>query len=664
MSSKLNATAQLAAPLAIIDGTHLIFLPSLELSAMMARGEFIVPAVPLKDVSILIGRRYIAFFDDEVNTTVDDSGEMDEDVIERLQVNASDLIDDMCFIRPIKLSGGRNSALSTVRIWLEQDVGAVSISWSDDNTLYVRMPVIGDSDEMHDIETCDDVHIFGDSNSLLYDYGAASRARDTKQSIDIQNAGSCLVADFLGIGGSEQVLLLPRLDDVLNIVFERENEPDEDMYIRYRNLMKAILSRSFLTDGHGVLHSERMENFDFEIRDDNSVAMTLPSISLGDISADLDKSETLKPKIEPMPSFDDNLPMDVDTDERPKESDKTHEDPPWLKTLEKTVEHRISKKQNEAAQIEKSNQACQQLIDRGREKLHKAIRSGFYNSGNNSSSESLPDPQVVKLRYGMQPRSSMDTSGLSVVMDLEIDVYMPEILHSVKLSEMENLAIHEFHISCLVPINDQSLSRGNSNDAKVSCHQIRTISGLVPTLRLRECVTIMASVFFDNLIMSSSADLTSNSILDLSIQGCWADNATHVQGEQADVQNRQGTVLCVLQLSEQMLYLSASNPSSSNSGRCIHNEIDFKVHALDQELIPRAVYEYREPHTLAIDTSGSSTLQDPALWKDFVISLNKRVGFNSHIDLFWKNGDPRLKLVIFGTNKKEQAGKCNCVFWP
>jgi hypothetical protein len=570
-------------------------------------------------------------------------------------------VDDIYFIHPTKLSVGHKSALSTVRIWPEQSMNAVSMSWSDDNTLDVRMPVIDDSHEIRDIQPCDDRHIYGDSNSLLYDYEAASRARDTKQFMDIQNAGSCLVADFLGIGAYEQVLVLPRLDGVPNIIFEQENESGKDMYLRKISFMKAILSRSFLTDGHGVLHSEQMENLDFEIRDDNSIAMTLPSMSLGDISADFSKSEICKPKLESMPSPVDKS-MDVQTDSTPREGDKTNKDPPWLKALEKTIEHRISKKQNEAAQIEKSNQVCQHLIARGRETLDKAIRRGLNISGKSLSSESLQDPQVVKLRYGMQPRSSMDASSISVVMDLEIDIYLPKILHSDKLSEMESVVIHEFHVSCLVPKNDHSSSRGSSNDAKVSCQRIRTVSGLVPTLKPGDCVTVMAGVYFDNLSMSSLTDLTNSSEVDLSIQGCWVDGVARVQGEQAD--NRHGTVLCVLRLSEDMLYLSPWNISSSNSGRCIHHEIKFEVHAPDQELVASAIYEYREPYTLAFDTSGLSNLQDPMMWKDFITSLNRRIGFNSHIDLFWKNGDPKLKLVIFGTNKEEQAGKCNCALSP
>lgn len=56
-------------------------------------------------------------------------------------------------------------------------------------------------------------------------------------------------------------------------------------------------------------------------------------------------------------------------------------------------------------------------------------------------------------------------------------------------------------------------------------------------------------------------------------------------------------------------------------------------------------------------SSGVSTFQDPKIWKDLVSLLNARIGFNSHIDLYWKAGDPLLRLVIFGSNLEEQAGE-------
>ena len=62
--SHTKFTKLATSPLAIIDGTHLILLPNIELTGD-CEDEYCVPAVPLKDVPSLIGRRYISCFNDE-----------------------------------------------------------------------------------------------------------------------------------------------------------------------------------------------------------------------------------------------------------------------------------------------------------------------------------------------------------------------------------------------------------------------------------------------------------------------------------------------------------------------------------------------------------------------------------------------------------------------
>jgi hypothetical protein len=358
--------------------------------------------------------------------------------------------------------------------------------------------------------------------------------------------------------------------------------------------------------------------------------------------------------------IDESEPMDTDTIKTNLETGDTDEDPSWLKTLQNTIEHRISKTQNEAAQIEKSNQICQELVTRGRNTLHKAIRCGL-DSKNNLYTEGVQDPQVVRLRYGMQPRSSMDSSGVSVVMDLEVDVYLPEIQNSSQNAKSTNpssqsISIHDFSVSCLLPKPDQSSSQNNS---PVTCEQIRTVSGLVPMLQPGECVTILASVYFINLDIGFADKIAECSKVNISIQGHWVDRVSQARANSTDLPKRHGTILCSFQLPKEIFYLSASS-SSSCGGRCVEHEIDFVASAINHKKYETsAIFEYREPHTLAVDlSSGGSTLQSPQTWKELVSSLNDRIGMNSHIDIFWEKGDPRMKLVVFGSNLEERAGKC------
>jgi hypothetical protein len=78
-------SAQTTVPFAILGGTHLIFLPT---TSAKQSGECILPAIPLRDVSRLIGRRYISFDGDiEISADCDD----DDEIEERIQFDASDL---------------------------------------------------------------------------------------------------------------------------------------------------------------------------------------------------------------------------------------------------------------------------------------------------------------------------------------------------------------------------------------------------------------------------------------------------------------------------------------------------------------------------------------------------------------------------------------------
>ncbi|KAL3780326.1 hypothetical protein ACHAW5_002891 [Stephanodiscus triporus] len=149
-----------------------------------------------------------------------------------------------------------------------------------------------------------------------------------------------------------------------------------------------------------------------------------------------------------------------------------------------------------------------------------------------------------------------------------------------------------------------------------------------------------------------------SSTVDISIQGLWADgdsSTTWKDGRNpATEATRRGVVLCVLRLPVEMLFLAPPITSPSRSGRWIQHEIDFVLNgqhdARHRRPKPSAIFEYLQPQTIAIDTSGElSCLQDIELWKHFVSSGN------SFIDLYCKKGDPRLRLVIFGSNPEERA---------
>lgn len=639
--SHTKFTKLATSPLAIIDGTHLILLPNIELTGD-CEDEYSVPAVPLKDVPSLIGRRYISCFNDE-ETILDECDET-EDIIETIQIYASEILDGM-ITHPINLKRDGSSS-SSIWIWPEKGAQHVSVNWSSDSTcLDVHMPVFCESADIDNIGSFEDKNIYGDTcNGLLHDYErTSSKDISDKQSFEIRNAGSCFISDFIGLAGYEQILVLPHLEDNVMSTLQRDQVTyDEEILKRDSKFMMYILERSYLADGYGVLLSERV---DLTTKETNSMMIMPPLISLHDALNDemIEYNAGKSVPEKQQPSFEEYMNIEADN-----ENSQPHEDPPWLQTLQKTIEYRITKSQNKADQIEKSHRMCEDLVARGRNTLHRVVRCGL----GSSCTEGVQDPEIVRLRFGMQPRSSMDIRGISVVMDLEIDVYLPEIQpnnHSTNGTAKEQTPspMHEFYVSCLV-------SNNLKDSSQASCEQIRTVSSVVPKLHPGECVTLLASAYFTNLDMHLFNEA---STMNLSIQGYWMDAVSQAQENSVDAENRQGTILCTLQLSDEALHTS-TKARSSFGGRCIHHEVDFVANSsYEEKYTSKAIYEHREPLVLAVDvSSGASTLQNSCIWKDLVSSLNDRIGTNSHIDLCWKHGDTSLKLVIFGSNIDERAG--------
>lgn len=343
--------------------------------------------------------------------------------------------------------------------------------------------------------------------------------------------------------------------------------------------------------------------------------------------------------------------------------------PIWLDTIAHTVEHRLAADLSEVERMERSAQVCLDLVNEGRATVHSAMR-GVASSGNNSND----DPEVVRLRYGVRQRtSSIENAcdGISVVMDLEVDVMLrPSTTANIEASCTEQgdegatigNSLHDFHLSC-------SLAKVASSSAAATTppKTIHTVSGVVPTFQHGDCITILASVHLADMRLNIMQELGTSrlsSMLDMCIQGLWTTDDGNVS-ESKVASARHGAVLCILRLPVDTLFLAPptlSPPPQAN--HWIQYEIDFGSSRSSQNHPgghpsapqPSAVFEYRSPRTLSIDTS---TVQDVTIWKDLVSSMNARIGGNSFIDLYWKKGDPRLNLVIFGSNMEERAGELN-----
>ncbi len=344
---------------------------------------------------------------------------------------------------------------------------------------------------------------------------------------------------------------------------------------------------------------------------------------------------------------------------------------PWLDAIAQTVEHRLVAELSEVERMESSAQLYLDLVDRGRATVHSALRDAT--SGDNY------DPEVLRLRYGIRPRAaSIESScdGISVVLDLEVDLIMrPSMSNTLSSTSKEDessyssSSLHDLHLSCTLANMASSLTDTPKT--------IRTVSGVVPTLQPGDCVTILASALIADLrlnIMHEESRYQS-SMLDICIQGLWTKEDYSISNA---VSARHAAVLCILRLPVETLFLVPPRISPlPRSNHWIQYEIDFISNTKSRNrtcssssqscpnihpfpILPTAIFEYRSPRTLTIDTSFS--IQDASIWKDLVSNMNARVGGNTFIDFYWKKGDPRLNLVIFSSNMEERAGEMKYVF--
>ena len=200
---------------------------------------------------------------------------------------------------------------------------------------------------------------------------------------------------------------------------------------------------------------------------------------------------------------------------------------------------------------------------------------------------------------------------------------------------------------------------------------IRTMSGVVPTLRSGDCITLLASARLDDMRMDMAAN--GDETLDLSIQALWIDGSPEPQNGQndnsrdpaTDEPSRRGTVLCILRLPIESLLLAppmTSHAPAPPSRHWIQHEIDFTGDddggSLDRyPTTPDVIVEYRQPRTLTIDTTSSETSSNPQMWRELVSNMNSVVGGDAFVDLYCRKGDPRLKLAVFASNPEERAGE-------
>eukprot|EP00986_Skeletonema_menzelii_P020257 scaffold30651_cov154-Skeletonema_menzelii.AAC.10 len=655
-------TGNRAAPLAIVDGTYLCLLPSAPTNTGAAvvnddEGDVLhyVPALPCIEVWKHCGRRTVNVHEMTTQMHADDNDDEEnaphDNVLSNnmrtIPIRLSDISrSDFRFVHPVNLltnpniTHGVSSSVVQISSCSENNIMSEErIAWSNDNInhLEICLPSMSCDDEgEHDFQCFEDggFDVYGDTSCIDPSH-KIHNSKQSSSSFQVHGGGSCLISDFTGIGGYEQALILPQVESCLMEDPSLNNRNDESVLTQRQLMLQAILANSILTDGSSAFLSR---NTDIQVAADpmETTIFKLTPLDREVLSQCCSQESAVRsqPKNK---DFDNNLHSEetkVNDNLTTGVTDSTSilsKNPEWLDAIEQTIESRLAKQVAKAKQLERTSQVRSDLIQKGLETIHKAAR---LHSTTDGSLDISYEPQILRLRYGTRPRTYSDTqNGLSAVIDLETDIYLP--------SKHEPETIHDFHLSCTLV---------STFDHKVD--NIRTQSGVVPEFQNGNCVTILASISLSDLDVSIQSNSGSASTLDFNIQGLWLDK----------LQNRQGSVLCILRLPMSGILFSPIS-STTRAGHCIQHEIDFT--SADESdasaLAPSAVFDYRHPRTINIDVSGSIGLQDGRIWKDLVSRLNNQIGMSSFIDLYFVKGDPTLKLVIFASTPAERASITNLV---
>lgn len=703
------------APLAIVDGTLLCVLPTVAAAADENDDDVLhqVPAVPCSEVWKHCGPKCVDVC--ELKTTTLNDNNADEENGQGLDGNMQLLLSSMVtipmrssdiskfdfrFKHPLDLlvtnstdgddnRTGSSSSTCVVQVSSSCDDNNFIMTpekrmvWSSNNRdssnclLEICLPSMTSDDDDDDFEYCeDDCDVYGDTSFMhlsRFD-GASSSTTTTKKkrhnrqasSFQLHCGGSCLIADFTGIGGYEQALILPQVDasflilDDASISSSSSSSVADEILTKRKHMLQTILANSILTDGSCVFLPRNTEmQMATNSTTWNATVFKLPTVNRDVLSQCRQEHNSVESK--PRSDTVNNPPYQQRTEEETDKminknvSDSSSlpippKDPVWLEAIKQTIESRLAIQAAKSRREERMAQVRSGLILKGRETIQKASRMNFTTATNATCPivEDLlsNDPQIIRLRYGTRPRMSGDTQqkGLLAVIDLELDiVYLPNRgLQSTTTTHHGNDVLHDFHVSCTLA------SKSDRNDVTVD--NTCTESGVVPILQSGNCVTILATVSLNELSLDFHTNSSESTTLDFNIQALWMDA----------LQKRQGSLLCIVRLPlDGILFLPPQTSSYVHrAGFCIQHEISFISDDESSDavrLIPSAVFDYRQPHTLNIDISGSISLQDGKIWKDLVTNLNFQLGMSSFIDLYYIKGDPTLKLVIFGANPSERA---------
>ena len=453
----------------------------------------------------------------------------------------------------------------------------------------------------------------------------------------VKNAAGSLTADFLGVGGLDQVLLLPPSSLASAYTYSNDGDDtsmnqDEDRGAA-RQALAGLVAGCALTDGTSVILPHSLDPEDdptckkiLRTSSDGTRALRLPSIhgehwkevakvmgkgSSTDTSMHVESPHSSKRRAE---TIDESSSSSHETDGGLSQSQQQ----PWRAKLTKALHSRLEAEERASKRRRLDQEVRRELVRRSRRALEGLNASnGDGSTGSTSTMASgVCKPAMIRLRYGTTPLLSHGESNRGSSVGISLNVCVDVAFTGS--GSATSAGLDGLHLS---------FSPASSQDSPSA--MIKSLSGTVPRLEPGDCVSIMASVDITGLngivgIRKSKRNNDEDGGFELAVSALWSNRSATGNG----VGDKKGCILGTLKLSYEAMILPSSTHGSQT--RRLTHEVDWSskrngnATSTSKTMRPTAVFEYRDPRVITIDVTKSNDSADVAgeNLRDMVESLN------------------------------------------
>ena len=281
--------------------------------------------------------------------------------------------------------------------------------------------------------------------------------------------------------------------------------------------------------------------------------------------------------------------------------------------------------------------------------------------------------ELIGIRYKSRPLDvthgqSSNDFGLKLYM--EVDILLNSIKktqteqqqqqtrkqHQRQLPNIDHPILFDLQLSCV----SQKNIEGN-DDSRIKIH---TKSGIVPSLHIGQCVTILACVFVTDIhlihglssmsssSMSSSTTITTATKTPLSfvLNAFWNDNNKKYRCSSKTTKDIKCITLGLIQLSPDVLLINSSKTSSElqayvsttkqeSSEQESSESSEFSSSSLSKRT-RRTIYDYRQPTIIILDITNELITNPLSEWEYRIThSLDRYLGDGNKIDIQYNHNN-------------------------